>query len=146
MLKDTHDLGFEFLEIHGEHRAARMEDKVAARRQQVEVTAQSLFHASLDAIALMSFAQHLSGGEANAWAVSSPRRKKPAHGGRLALAAGSIGAQIVSVLRQAHSAERLVLNRLESGGHGEAGRRFSRNIAIPARTERQAKASRGIRR
>ena len=50
-----------------ENSAAGMEDEIAALRQQVDVAAQSLSHAALDAIAFMGLAQHLAGGEPNAW-------------------------------------------------------------------------------
>jgi hypothetical protein len=66
LLKDTHNLRLKFLEIHGQHGSARMENEVAARGQQVQMPAQGLFHASLDAIAFMGFAHHLAGGEADA--------------------------------------------------------------------------------
>jgi hypothetical protein len=38
LLKDTHNLSFQFREIHGEHRALRMEDQVASGRQLLNVT------------------------------------------------------------------------------------------------------------
>ena len=66
LLKDTHNLGLEFREFDGEHRAARMQDQIEAQGQQVHMAAQHLAHAALDAIALVRFAQHLAGGEPNA--------------------------------------------------------------------------------
>jgi len=43
-----------------------MEDKIGALRQEVDVEAKSLAHAALDAVALMSFAEDLTCGEADA--------------------------------------------------------------------------------
>ncbi len=39
-----------------------------SRRQQVDVAAQGLSHAALDAVALVGLAEHLAGGEPDAWA------------------------------------------------------------------------------
>jgi hypothetical protein len=64
-MKNTHNLSFKFPKFDGENGAAWMEDEVAALGQQVDVAAQSLAHAALDAIALMGFAQDLAGSEAN---------------------------------------------------------------------------------
>jgi hypothetical protein len=43
-----------------------MEDQVATRRQQVQMAAQGLSHAALDAVAFMGLAQNLAGCEADA--------------------------------------------------------------------------------
>jgi hypothetical protein len=64
LLKDTHNLRLKFRKFDGEHDAARMEDEIEALRQQVDVAAQGLAHAALDAVALMRLAQHLARGEA----------------------------------------------------------------------------------
>ena len=82
--KDTHNLGFEFREFHGEHRTMRMKDQVAPRRQQVKMTAQRFAQPPLDAIALVRFAQDLADSETDARARRSVRvcrRQKPAHRG-----------------------------------------------------------------
>lgn len=65
-MEDTHNLSFKFRKFDGENETARMKDKVAALGQQVDVAAQNLAHAPLDAIAFMGLAQHLAGGEADA--------------------------------------------------------------------------------
>jgi hypothetical protein len=94
------------------HGPAWMEDQIAALRKQIHMAAQGLAHAALDAVAVVSPAQHLAGGEPDArarregdQAFSGLLRQKPAHGARLALAAGSIGALIVGVLAEARICE-----------------------------------------
>jgi len=113
LLKNTHNLRLKFLEIERQHRAPWMQDQVAARRQQFHVAAKRLSHAALDAVPLMSLAKHLAGGEADTRASrglgnragSGPRSQKPAHGRRLALAAGRIGALIIRMLPQARAGQ-----------------------------------------
>jgi hypothetical protein len=102
LLENTHNLGFEFREFHGQHHAARMKDQVAAGGQQIDVTADGLSHAALDAIALVRLAQHFSGSEAGARrargiAAGRLRREKPAHRGRLPFARCLIGALVIGV-------------------------------------------------
>ncbi len=66
LLKDTHNLRLKFRKFDGEHRAAGMQDQVEAAGQQVQMAAQGLAHAALDAVALMRLAQHLARGEPDA--------------------------------------------------------------------------------
>jgi hypothetical protein len=112
-VKDTHNLRFKFRKFDGEDGTARMEDEIAAQRQQVYVAAQGLAHAALDAVAFMGFTKDLAGGEADArgclagrgvvgggWRL---RGQKPGHGRGLPLAAGRIGALIVGVLLEARA-------------------------------------------
>jgi len=141
LLKDTHNLGLKFRKIEREHRAARMEDKIATLREQRNVSPQGLAHATLDAIALMGLAHNFAGCESHTrgWddpvGLLFPWGKEPAHGGRLTLAACRVGALIISVLLQAQASQRLALNcggasppaGLVGGGvqlvhHGNAGR------------------------
>ena len=72
MFQNTHNLRLKLRKFHGEHAAARMEDEIEAGGQQIDVAAQSLAHAALDAVALVSLAQHFAHGEADA-------RRMPEH-------------------------------------------------------------------
>jgi hypothetical protein len=124
LLKDTQNLPLKLREIHGEDDAARVKDEIEARRQKINVAAESLAHAALDAVALVGLADDLADSEADARGNRSSRAlkglrgdlrgKEPAHGSGLALAAGSIGAQIVSVLAQARIRQSLALGWLGS--------------------------------
>jgi hypothetical protein len=62
LLKDTHNFALKLREFHREDGAARMQDEVEARGQKIDVAAQSLAHAPLDAVALMSFAHDFAHG------------------------------------------------------------------------------------
>jgi len=66
LLEDTHDLGFQFHEVEREDDAAGMEDEIAAGGEQIDMAAEGLAEAALDAVALVSFAEDLAGGEADA--------------------------------------------------------------------------------
>ena len=66
LLKDTHDLCLKFREFDCQYRAAGMEDQIAPCGQQINMAAQGLAHAALDAVALMGLAQHLAGGQPDA--------------------------------------------------------------------------------
>lgn len=86
LLKDTHNLALKFRELYGEHNPARMKDEIVSHGNEVNVTAQSLAHASLDSVAVVSLAQHLANGQSNSrtgWAssivVGCLRRQEPAH-------------------------------------------------------------------
>jgi len=166
LLENTHNLGFKFHEIQCEYRAARVENEIAGRGQQVKVAAQSFFHAALDAIALVRLAQNFANGEPNAWrncrVIGRLRSEKPAHRCGLAFAAGRISALIISMLAQAQTGQRLprkaALVRLGKCGHGNGVKSLGRNSKqvqpIPAPTngggKRRGKAagdfSRGSRR
>jgi len=88
-----------------------MKDQVAGRGQQVDVAAQSLFHAALDAVALNGPCRDLAGGEADARAarglgcgaagICGARNQLMEADWRLRLA--GISALIVGVLAQARS-------------------------------------------
>jgi hypothetical protein len=110
LLKETHNLGFEFGEFEVKDDAARMQDEVEARGQQIDMAAEGLSHAALDAIAFMGFAQNFAGGEAHTRACGLGggrlRRQKPAHGRGLAFAGGGVGALKIGVFPQAHRRER----------------------------------------
>ena len=54
-MKDTYNLRLKFREFDGKHKAAGMEDQIKAPGQQVDMAAQGLAHAALDAIAFMGF-------------------------------------------------------------------------------------------
>ena len=68
LFENTHDFGFEFREIHGEHNSPGVQDQVVSRGNERDMAAQRLAHAALDAIAVVGFAQHLTRGEADAGA------------------------------------------------------------------------------
>ena len=110
-VKDTHDLGFKFREFDGEHSAAGMKDEIEAGGEQIDMAAQGLAHAALDAIALVGLAEHFACGEADAAGRHARRSgcgsQKPAHRSGLALAARRISALIVSVFAQTHARQRL---------------------------------------
>ena len=118
LLKDTHNFAFKLREFHREDGAARMQDEIEARWQKIDVAAQSLAHAALDAIALVSLAHDFAYGEADARRSGSKRafsylcREKPAHRSGMPLAAGSVSAQIVGVLAQAGVRQSLAMGRL----------------------------------
>ncbi len=65
--EDMNYLCFKFREIQGQHRTPRVQNQIASLRQQVEMTAQRLAHAALDAIAFVRFTQYFAGGESHAW-------------------------------------------------------------------------------
>ena len=73
LLKDTHNFALKLHEFHREDGAARMQDEIKARRQEIDVAAQSLAHATLDAVALMSLAHDFAYGEADARCCRSKR-------------------------------------------------------------------------
>jgi hypothetical protein len=115
-MKDTHDLGFKFRKFDGEDGAARVEDKIATLRQQVDVAAKDVSHTTLDAIALVSLADDLAHGEPDAGAfrlhraragIRLTRSEEPTHRRGLPFAGGSIGALIIGVLAQAHARQGL---------------------------------------
>jgi hypothetical protein len=118
LLKDTDNLTLKLREFHGEDRAPRVQDEIETRRQKIDVSAQDLAHAALDAIALVGFAYDFANGEADArrgWSecfFSRLRRQKPAHRGRMPFAAGSVSAQIIGVLAQARVRQSLARGRL----------------------------------
>jgi len=124
LLKDTHNFALKLREFHREDGPARMEDEIKARGQKIDVAAQSLAHAALDAVALVSLAHDFAYGKADARRSGSTRafsclrgclrrrRKKPAHRSGMPLAAGSVGAQIVGVLAQAGVRQSLARGRL----------------------------------
>ena len=134
LFKDTHNLRLKLHKFHSEHIAARMEDQIEALGQKVDVAAQSLAHAALDAVALVSLAQHFADGEADARRGRSAgarfagrlRRQKPAHGCGLPFAAIRVGAQIVGMFAQARSRQRLASGGLGIGVHEEGSTRNSR--------------------
>ena len=146
LMKNTHNLGFEFREFEGHHRPARMQDQIEALGQQIHVTPQDLAHAPLDAIALMSLAQHFARGETDAGpgrhcsARESRllRREKPAHRSGLPLAAGGVGALIIGVPGEPRSGQRLngKLGRGLNGGMSECGstgvRRMQKGLRLAA--------------
>jgi hypothetical protein len=112
-----------------------MKNEIAALGHQLQMAAQGLSHAALDAVALMGLAEHLAGCEADTWSLKrfahgrQARGQEPAHRCGLALAGGRIGALIVGVLTKAHTRERLngrwprglARVRAGRGGHGIAG-------------------------
>jgi hypothetical protein len=120
LFKDTQNLALKLREFNGEHNAARVQDEIEARWQKIDVAAKNLAHAALDAVALMGLADDFADSEADArsrrssCALKGLRGKKPAHGGGLALAAGSVGAQVVSMLAKARVRQSFTLGRLES--------------------------------
>ena len=120
LFKDTQNLSLKLREFHGEHDAAGVQDEIEARGQEIDMAAERLAHAALDAIALMGLADHLTYSEANArnsrssCALDCLRGQEPAHGGGLALAGGSVGAQVVGMLAQARIRQSLGLGRLGS--------------------------------
>jgi hypothetical protein len=122
-MKETHDLCFKFGEFEGKDDAARMQDEVEAPGQQIDMAAESLSHAALDAIAFMGFAQHFADGETNARACGLAGERlgseKPAHGRGLAFAGGGVGALIIGVLPQAQRRERGARGWLGWGVHRE---------------------------
>src|ERR1700677_4144425 len=67
LFKNTQNLALKLREFHREHSAARMQDEIEARGQKIDVAAESLAHASLDPVALVSLAQDFANGEADAW-------------------------------------------------------------------------------
>src|SRR5262249_23415689 len=125
LFKDTHDLGFEFREFHGEHHAARMEDEIAASGKKIDVAAQDLAHAALDAVTIMSFAQHLAGSKPDAGRCRLTAIhlclwcEEPAHGCGLTLTRRGVGALVVGVPAQTHTCDRLALSRLGMKAHRE---------------------------
>ena len=66
LFKNTHNLRLKFRKFEGQHVAAGMEDEIETDRQQIDVAAQSLAHAALDAIAFVGFAQNFAHCEADA--------------------------------------------------------------------------------
>ena len=66
LMKNTHNLRLKFRKFEGQDDSAWVKDQIASLRQQVDVAAQSLSHAALDAIAFMGLAQNLAGGETHA--------------------------------------------------------------------------------
>jgi hypothetical protein len=66
LMKDTHNLRLKFREFDGEHEAAGMEDEVEALGQHVDMAAQGLAQAALDAISFVCFADHFADGEPHA--------------------------------------------------------------------------------
>ena len=73
LLKDTHNLALELRKFHRENSAARVQDEVEARGQKIDMAAQSLAHAALDAVALVSLAHDFAYGEADARRGGSTR-------------------------------------------------------------------------
>ena len=120
LFKDTQNLALKLREVHGEHDAARVKDEIEARGQQIDVAAEGLTHAALDAVALVSFADDFADRETDARsrrssrALNDLRGQEPAHGSGLALAAGSVGAKVVSVLAQTRVRQSFALGRLGS--------------------------------
>jgi len=113
------------------------------------VAAQSLFHAALDAVALMALPMTLPAVRPTRGPPGTRLRKRresagqePAHGGGLTFTASRISALIVSVLAQTRSGERLprraALVRLGNGGHGNGADGVGRNrmdarpVPVPA--------------
>jgi hypothetical protein len=128
LLEDTHNLALKLREFHSEDGAARVQDEIEARGQKIDVAAQSLAHAALNAIALVSLAYDFAYGKADARRGGSERalsclrgclrgwlrrrRQKPAHRSGVPLASGSVSAQIVGVLAQTGVRQSLALSRL----------------------------------
>ena len=83
LFENTQNLCFKFPKFHGEHRAPRMKNQVAAFREHLCVAAQSFSHAALDAIALMRFAENFASSEPDpgcfAGICGIMQGKKPAH-------------------------------------------------------------------
>ena len=89
---------------------------------EIDVAAKSLAHAALDAVALVGLAHDFTDGEADArlaWRapgfsglLGGLRREEPAHRSGLALAGGSVGAQIIGVLAQARAHQGFTRDRL----------------------------------
>ena len=115
LMKDTHNLSFQFPEFECHHKPPRMQNEIEPRRQQIHMPPQSLAHAPLDAIAFMRFAQHLARGQTHARPGSQRSsgiwwplpRHKPAHRCGLTFAAARIGTLIVGMSLQAHACQRL---------------------------------------
>jgi hypothetical protein len=124
LLKDTHNFALKLREFHRQDSAAWMQDEIEARWQKIDVSAQSLAHAALDAIALVSLTHDFADGKADAWRGRSKRafsclrgclrrwRQKPAHRSGMTLASSSVSAQIVGVLAQAGVRQGLARGRL----------------------------------
>jgi hypothetical protein len=96
-----------------------VKDEIEARWKEIDVAAQSLAHAALDAVALVGLAHHFADGETDArrggkicgFSFVRLRREEPAHRGGLVLAAGCVGAHIVGVLAQARARQALTLDK-----------------------------------
>ena len=65
LLKDTYNLGLKLRKFHGEHAAAGMKDEIGAGWQQVDMTAKRFSYATLNAVALVGFAEHFAHREAD---------------------------------------------------------------------------------
>ncbi len=88
-----------------------MQDQIEAGRQHVDVMANDLAHAPLDAIAFVSFSQHLARGQANArpdgernsdgFCCGGAHGREPGHGSGELLAGGLVDALVIGVLAKA---------------------------------------------
>jgi hypothetical protein len=107
--EDTQNLGCQFHEIHVHDRTPRMQDEIDACGQLMQMPAYGLAHAALDAIALMSFAQHLADSQPHTRTVANhctysgaqrsiTRGKKPRHGGGKLLTGDLVNTLVISVL------------------------------------------------
>ena len=65
--KDTHDLGLQFRKIEHKYGTAGMKNQIRCRREEIQMAAKRLAHASLDAIALVGLAQDFAYGEPEPW-------------------------------------------------------------------------------
>jgi hypothetical protein len=119
LVKDTHNLRLKFRKFYGENETAGMKDQIASLGQQINVAPQCFSHATLDPIALVSFANYFAGRKTNARRGSVMRiiylswSQKPAHRRGLPLAPGRIGPLIVGVLLQAQTCQRLRAGLIE---------------------------------
>ena len=121
--KDTHDLGLQFRKIEHKYGTAGMKNQIRCRREEIQMAAKRLAHASLDAIALVGLAQDLAYGEPEPWRMWSCAglgSEKPTHGCGLVLARASVSALEISMVAQAKRHQRLLLcGMLRRGLHGK---------------------------
>ena len=82
LFKDTQNLSLKLREFHGEHDAAGVQDEIEARGQEIDVAAQRLAHAALDAVALVGLADHFAYSEADARSSRSSSRPRLFAGAR----------------------------------------------------------------